>query len=173
MQKGLDSTWKWRGDNYIDYHLTGPKRPFYYLFRKTGTEPLEEGHVKLYMGDTCIERAYEKVQLGIRIKVAQDNHASNRYGYELIWRGKEPLARTAYRLQDMMFTWDPKFIRTCVQSYVIGKLQYAAALYWLRGTPDSRTRARFDYTMSMAAICGLSAPEIVGKVSCGGAPSVK
>ena len=56
---------------------------------------------------------------------------------------------------------------------MIGKLQYAASLYWLRGTPQSKMRARFDYTMAMAAVCGLSAPEITGKVSCSGIPSVK
>ena len=50
--------------------------------------------------------------------------------------------------------------------------KYAACLYWLRATKTSILKARFDYCMAMAAICGLTAPEIVGKVSCSGAPSV-
>ena len=35
VQDGLDSTWKWACDNYIEYHVTGPKRPKYYIFWKS------------------------------------------------------------------------------------------------------------------------------------------
>ena len=101
--------------------------------------------VDLKMGDTPIERAYEKVQLGIRMRFFRDGESSNDHGYELEWRGKEPLARTARRLQDMMyiwgeFPWEPSFFRTCVQSYVVVRLQYGSALYWLRGTMASRSK---------------------------------
>ena len=33
VQMALDGTWAWREENHIDYHLTGPKRPFYYRLR--------------------------------------------------------------------------------------------------------------------------------------------
>jgi len=166
VQEGLDGTWEWRGENHIDYHVTGPKRPFWYVFRKDTADVSDHNTVDLRMGDYPIERAYEKVQLGIRMKFFEDTEHGNKYGYSLEWRGKLPLGRTSYRLQDMKFIWKPEFIRTCVQSYVVGKLQYGAALYWLRGSQTSICKARLDYVIAMAACCGLTAPEVVGLIFC-------
>jgi len=118
------------------------------------------------MGETPIERAYSKVQLGIRLRVFEDSEESNSFGYELEWRGKQPLARSAFRLQDVKYIWKPEFLRTCVQAYVVGKLQYGASLYWLRGSKKSIDEARFDYCNAMSACLGLEAPEVVGKSLC-------
>ena len=72
----------------------------------------------------------------------------------------------------MMHIWDPRFTRTCVQSYVIGRIQYGSALYWLRATKASIRKARFDYVQAMASCCGLTAPEVVGLARCGKTPSI-
>ena len=57
-------------------------------------------------------------------------------------------------------------MRTCVQAYVVGKLQFASSLYWLRATKASIRRARFDYCMALASVVGCNAAEIVGLLNC-------
>ena len=120
----------------------------------------------LSMGGHNIERDYSKVQLGIRIRYFEDAATSNQWGYELEWKGKTSVSRIAYELQNKKHIWTPEFIRTCIQSYVVGKLQYGSALYWLRADNKSTSEARFDYANAMAAACGLSAPEALGLLKC-------
>ena len=167
MQEALDGTWSWREENHIDYHLIGDKRPKYYVFRKHDDEMEDYNSIGLRMGEHPIERDYEKVQLGIRMRVFKDDEVPNKAGYELNWRGKEALSRLTYRLHDMKYSWLPEFTRTCVTSYVIGKLQYGSSLYWLRASKQSINKARYDYIHAMSAVVGLSLPEVLGKAACG------
>ena len=81
----------------------------------------------------------------------RDDEPKNKYGYSLDWSGKVPLACSAFRLQDMKYIWTPDFVRTCVQSYAIGKLQYGAALYWLRASKTSISKARFDHVREVCS----------------------
>ena len=57
-------------------------------------------------------------------------------------------------------------MRTCVQAYAVGKLQFASALYWLRATQASIRRARFDYCMALSSVVGCNVAEIVGLFNC-------
>ena len=146
VQKQLDSIWDWSLDNFIDFHVTGKKRPFYYVFRKSHVNSdggIWDANLKFHT--TKFDRGYQKRQLGVLVNLYKDSVPTNRYGYELEWRGKRPLSNVAYRLQEMKYSWDTSFLRTSVQAYVVGKLQFAAALYWLRGSQASIKRARFDY----------------------------
>ena len=73
----------------------------------------------------------------------------------------------------MMFLWKPEFTRTCIQSYVIGRIQYGAALYWLRATTQSIDKVRYDYIQAMASALGLTTPEVLGLARCSVRPTVK
>ena len=72
-----------------------------------------------------------------------------------------------------MYRWYPEFTRNVVQSYVIGRLQYGSALYWLRATKSSIYKVRYDYMQAMASICELTLPEIIGKPSYGRDPVIR
>jgi hypothetical protein len=173
VQEGLDSTWRWSQDNFIDYHVTGPKRPKYYVFWKNTEGPPVAERVDLKMGSYPIERDYEKVQLGITIQYFKDDDKSNDWGYQLAWKGKKPLSRVSYELQNTKFIWEPSFSRMSVSAYVIGMLNYGASLYWCRASDESVEKARFDYINAMAAVCGLTAPEVLGLLQCRKGSKVK
>ena len=167
FQKGLDGTWAWRGHNHIEYHITGKKRPMYYIFRtksdKTDNKIFEP---ELFMGGNQIERGYEKKQLGISMRFFKDNEESNDKGYKLEWKTNTPLSMFAQRFQSMKHMWSPESLRTAVQSYVIGNINYATAMYWLRSDYHSINRVRFDYAMSIAAVVGMTTPELIGMSCC-------
>ena len=167
VQLQLDSIWDWSVRTHIGFHLTGKKRPFYYIFRKDcETFNNQCWDADLKFNTTQFDRGYEKRQLGVSVKLFRDTEQPNKYGYILEWKGKKPLSNLSYRLQEMRYIWSPEFIRTCVQAYVVGKLQFASALYWLRASDASIRRARFDYCMAMAAAVGCNTPEIVGMFNC-------
>ena len=84
----------------------------------------------------------------------------------MVWEGKTSVSRICFELQRKKLIWEPSFIRECVNSYVIGKIQYGAALYWLRGSKESVDKTRFDYINAMSAACGLTAPETLGLLLC-------
>ena len=166
FQRGLDGTYNWSRENFIEYHLDGKKRPKFFVFRNfsCSDEQLDDVHLK--MGDTVIERAYSKRQLGIQMRFFQDHELANDYGYELEWKTKTPLSLFSSRLQDLRFIWEPKFIRTAVHSYVVGNINYAAALQWLRATRHDIGTVRFQYCKALSAIIGCTAPEIIGLQCC-------
>jgi len=165
IQNQLDGIWKWKNDMSIGIHIQGKKRPFYYVFRKRNITTASCDAI-LDLGGHKIDRSYSKRQLGINMHFYRDDQEPNDYGYFLEWQGKAPLSNLAYRLQDMKYVWDTEFLRTCVQSYVVGKLQFAASLYWLRATNASIRRARFDYCMALASVVGCNVAEIVGMMNC-------
>ena len=110
----------------------------------------------LRFDSTSFDRKYSKRQLGVSISFFADDEQINEYGYRLLWASKRPLSGLSYILQDMKYLWSTEFMRTCVQAYAVGKLQFASALYWLRGTQASIRRARLDYGMALASVVGLS-----------------
>ena len=166
VQHELDSIWSWKLDTHIGIHLTGPKRPFYYVFRKNTVPPGSNWDATLKFDSTSFDRKYSKRQLGVSISLFADDEQSNEYGYRLLWESKRPLSGLSYRLQDMKYLWSTEFMRTCVQAYAVGKLQFASALYWLRGTQASIRRTRFDYCMALASVVGCNVAEIVGMFNC-------
>ena len=166
VQNELDSIWEWKVDTHIGIHVTGPKRPFYYVFRKENVPPGSTWDASLKFDTTEFDRKYSKRQLGISVSLFKDDEQSNKYGYRLLWESKRPLSSLCYRLQDMKYLWSTEFMRTCVQAYAIGKLQFASALYWLRATQASIRRARFDYCMALASVVGCNVAEIVGLFNC-------
>ena len=166
VQHELDSIWCWKVDTRIGIHVTGPKRPFYYIYRKNTVDNGSVWDATLKFDSTEFDRKYSKRQLGVSIALFSDNEESNSYGYKLLWESKRPLSGLCYRLQDMKYLWTTEFMRTCVQAYVVGKLQFASALYWLRASQASIRRARFDYCMALASVVGCNVPEIVGLFNC-------
>jgi len=166
VQQQLDSIWEWKTANNIGFHVVGKKRPFYYIFRRAVCSNGGSRDVQLKFGEHVFDRAFQKRQLGVNIHLFKDDEQANEYGYRLEWEGKRPLSGLCYRLQDMKSVWTTEFMRTCVQAYVVGKLQFASSLYWLRASQASIGRARFDYTMAMAAVIGCNVAEIVGMFNC-------
>lgn len=168
VQAALDQTWRWSQENHVSYHLTGDKAPEYYVLRKsTDKSSTDIGSEGLVLGSTKIERAYEACQLGISIRYFKDDEPTNEYGYKLIWQSKKsPFSRLAYRFQDIRNWWDPEMRWKCVDSYMIGKLSYGSALYWLRADPKQIDEVRYYYCMSMASVAGLETPEAVTLRSC-------
>ena len=164
VQNSLDDIWEWSRTNFINFHLSGKKRPMYYVYRKQDQTGIFDAQLKF--GDCIFDREYTKRQLGIAIKVFKDSETSNAHGYELEWTGKRPLSPLCYRLQDMKYVWDTDFMRRCTQAYVVGRLQFGSSLYFLRATKASTVRARFDYCMALAATVGLTTPEVVGMFNC-------
>ena len=166
VQEALDQTWRWSQDNYVDYHLTGDKAPEYYILRKA-TDQSTIDPIRLLLGTTEIKRAYETCQLGISIEYFRDDEPTNQYGYKLVWKSKKsPFSRLAYRFQDIRNWWDPEMRWKCVDSYVVGKLGYAASLYWLRADPKQVDEVRFQYCMALASVAGLETPEAISLRTC-------
>ena len=166
VQDSVDEIWDWKERASIAFHLSGKKRPFYYIFRKEGIDPGQNWDADVKLGECIFDRKFDKRQLGIHISCFADDKPANKYGYTLEWDFKAPLANLAYRLQDMKYLWPTEFLRTCVQAYVVGKLQFASALYWLRASQACIRRARFDYCMALAAVTGCNVAEIVGLFNC-------
>ena len=168
VQGALDATVNWSKSNHVKYHMTGSKKPKCFVFKKNTAVDFDLSAMdELRFDGQPIERDYSHWQLGICHKFFNDDECGNEYGYELEWKSKRSdLSRLAYSFQDVKYIWDPDWIRTCVYSYMVGILQYASALYWLRGSKESRDKARFHYTAAMAACMGMELPELVGFVDC-------
>ena len=176
VARQLGGVYQWSKDQFIDFHLSGKKAPKYYVYRKNSDE-VKNYHTTLMFGETPFIRDYEKRQLGIKVCFFKDDEKANNYGYFLDWVGKKPLSAVSNRLQERRYAWDTHTLRSCTQAYVVGKLQFAASLHWLRASQQSICKARFDYTMALAACVGATTPEIVGmycskvkrvKQTCGG-----
>ena len=157
----------------MSFHLTGKKAPKYFVYRKAvSSNDNSESHEStsfdavLKFDETQFERGFVKRMLGVQICMYRDDESSNKYGYFLKWESKRPLSSLSYRLQELKYVWDTHFIRRCVQAYVVGKIQFAASLYWLRACPKSIDNVRFDYCMAMAAVVGVTTPEVVGMFNC-------
>ena len=121
----------------------------------------------MMLGSTELTRSYETCQLGINIIYFKDDEECNLYGYKLKWSSKKTdFSRMAYRMQDIRNLWDPHMRWRCCDSYVIGKLQYASGLHWLRADKFQKQNVRFNYSMAMAAILGMTAPEVVSMRCC-------
>ena len=146
VARQLGGVFQWSKDQFIDFHLSGKKAPKYYIYRKD-SDPSGDYHTCLKFGETEFIREYEKRQLGIKICLFKDDERANKYG------------RNRY-------IWDTKTLRASTQAYVVGKLQFAASLHWLRASDRSIARARFDYAMALAACVGATTPEIVGMFNC-------
>ena len=167
VQKGIDDSWKWSQDNFVSYHLTGKKAPEYFIFRHSGDVSAPVLPAPLMLGDTEIRRSYEITQLGINIKLFGDEEEANEFGYLLNWKStKTEFSRLAYRLQQVRESFVPENRWMMCRAYIIGKIQYASALYFLRATPDNIENVRFYYAMSLAAIMGLSTPEVISLRCC-------
>ena len=107
--------------------------------------------------------------LGMRqfVKFFKDNEEANDYGYYLEWKSsKTQYSRIARRLQQVRDMWDPQMRWRSFKTYVVGKIQYASCLYWLRASKENIEEVRFFYCMAMAAVMGLTAPEVVSMVCC-------
>ena len=182
MQRALDSSIQWSKDNFVEYHKTGKKKPICYVFRKSGQVFAQSELDNLSFHGFSIERDYTNWQLGFCQRFFRDDFVgasgsgkdsrdpakNNAYGYYLDWtaakEGKSTLSRLAYRFQDVKHAWEPDLIRSTLRSFMLGKIQYGTALYWLRGSTDSVEETRYYYCMSMAACMGLEAPEVTGMI---------
>ena len=119
------------------------------------------------LGDTAIERTYMSWQLGICQKFPADDEPSNQFGYELVWQTKKScLERLATRFQLKKHTWEPDFMRVTAMSYMIGQVQYASSLYWLRATEENKEYIRFLYCRVLAACMGLETSELLSLRQC-------
>ena len=165
VARQLGGVYQWSKEQHIDFHLSGKKAPKYYIYRKS-SDPVGDYHTCLKFGETEFIREYEKRQLGIKVCFFKDDEKANKYGYYLDWVGKRPLSSVSNRLQELRYIWDTKTLRASTQAYVVGKLQFAASLHWLRASERSIARARFDYAMALAACVGATTPEIVGMFNC-------
>ena len=168
VQIALDSTWNWSKDNFVSYHMTGSKRPKCYVLRKACHKGFDTSALaKLNFGGQSIEREYCSWQLGICQRYFEDTDEGNEYGYYLDWKSKKSdFGRLAHSFHDVKHTWDPDWIRTCVNAYMVGIIQYSSALYWLRAPKTSIDSVRFHYCCALAACMGMELPEIVGFADC-------
>ena len=101
------------------------------------------------------QKAYENQALKIVEK----------YGYFL-----EPnivsIRSLAYRFQVLKDEQDPKRLWQAVMAYLVGKLRYCAAFYYLRSTTRQLDTIRFYYGMGVSAILGMTAYETLGASCC-------
>ena len=165
VQRQLSGVYAWSKEQFIDFHLTGKKAPKYYVYRKD-SDPVGDYHTDFMFDDVKFERGYDKRHLGIKINFFNDNEPANKYGYVIDWTAKKPISSVSNMLQEMKYAWDTSTLRNCTQAYVVGKLNFAASLHWLRASQQSTARARFDYSMALAACVGASTPEVVGMMNC-------
>ena len=167
VQTALDDTWRWSIEKRIRYHVVGKKKPTVFVIRRPSDATDFNALEDLNLGGNPVTRVYENTQLGISHKFYRDDEIPNAYGYRLHWNtAKKSLGRLAHQFDDLKYWWDPEFIRKAVQSYMVGKLNYASALYWLRAEKNDIEEVRFLYSMALSAALGLETPEVVSMTCC-------
>ena len=182
IQAALNSSVQWSKDNFVNYHMTGDKKPVCYVFRSNSQSFQDSELSDLRFDGQPIDRAYVNWQLGFcqrffdddftgysgTGKCSRDPAKTGAYEYFLDWtaarEGRATLNRLGHRFQDVKHVWSPDFVRTTLRSFMLGKIHYGAALFWLRGSTDSIEETRYYYCMAMAACMGLEAPEVTGLV---------
>ena len=89
----------------------------------------------------------------------------NKYGYFL-----EPkidsFRSLAYRFQMLKEEQTPKRIWQAVMAYLVGKMRFCAAFYFLRSTERQLDTIRFYYGMGLSSIIGMTAYETLGASCC-------
>jgi DNA-directed RNA polymerase subunit RPC12/RpoP len=182
----------WGSKEGATFHTEGPKAPCLLIFSQiiNGERTKNpEGVDSLELCGTHIARSDRQRILGIIVSTKpslfsegdksclfktstrettykiQAQKIINNYGYFL-----EPnlqyLVGTAYRLQSLREEQTPERLRTVCMAYIVGKLQFGLALYYVRSTICQLNIMRFYYGMAVSAVANLSAYETLGASCC-------